>query len=252
MKEAQVIYKRINYRRQIVLALALLAVLLLAVTDLSIGSSSLGLQDCLRILRQGPEARGTYNLIVWQVRLPMTLTCVGVGACLALAGLQVQTITNNPLSSPYTLGISSGASFGAAIAIVGGVSLFNLQWLGTALTALVFALFVTLVIFILGKLKGMSAQTLVLVGIIMNFFFAALQQYLQYRSSAEVAQIIANWSFGNLSRAGWSSAAVGLAAAAAGVLFFARLSWRLTAFNAGEERARSLGIMVDKLSLIHI
>ncbi len=247
--DAKNLYRRIHLKRRMVMVLSVAAVLTMAVVDLGVGSSGLGFAECLRLLLAGPRAEGTYTLIVWQVRLPMTLTCVGVGGCLALAGLQVQTITNNPLSSPYTLGISSGASFGAAIAIVTGLTVFRLQWLGTALTAFAFALFVTLMIFFLGKLKRMSAQTLVLVGIVMNFFFSALQQYLQYRASAEVAQIISNWTFGNLSRASWTSAAVGILILAAGSLFFVGLSWKLTAFSAGEERAKSLGIQVEKLKM---
>ncbi len=249
MSNGAEIYSAINWKRRVVFATALIAAAAMIVVDMSIGSSSLSFWECVRILLQGPGAEGTYELIVWRVRLPMTLTCVGVGGCLALSGLQVQTITNNPLASPYTLGISSGASFGAAIAIVTGISVMGYQWIGTALTAFSFALFVTLMIFFLGKMKGMSAHTLVLVGIIMNFFFSALQQYLQYRASAEIAQIISNWSFGNLARASWTSALTGLAAAAAGVLFFARLSWKLTAFTAGEERALSLGIPVEKLKM---
>lgn len=246
---AKSIYKKINLKRQIVLLLSAISVLTLLVTDLSVGSSSLSFFLCLRLLLAGPKTEGTYSLIVWGVRLPMTLTCMGVGGCLAIAGLQVQTITNNPLSSPYTLGISSGASFGAAIAIVTGISICGFQWIGTALTAFAFALFVTMTIFVLGRLKRMSAHTLVLIGIVMNFFFSALQQYLQYSASAEIAQIISNWTFGNLSRVSWTSAGVGLIATALGMLFFAGISWKLTAFSAGEERAKSLGIQVERLKM---
>lgn len=249
MEQSKKIYNQINFKRNIVLCVSAIAVLVMIIVDLGIGSSSLGFLECIRLIFRGPGAEGNYTLIVWQMRLPMTLTCVGVGGCLAISGLQVQTITNNPLSSPYTLGISSGASFGAAIAIVCGISVFNLQWVGTALVACLFALFVTAMIFALGKLKRMSAQTLVLVGIIMNFFFSALQQYLQYRANAEIAQIIANWNFGNLSRSSWTSAAVSIGAMVIGVLFFARLSWPLTTFNAGEERAKSLGVMTEKLKI---
>ena len=248
-KNGAAVYSLINWKRRIVLLAAISAVILMIIADMGIGSSSLTFRECVRILLQGPQTEGTYELIVWRVRLPMTLTCVGVGGCLALSGLQVQTITNNPLASPYTLGISSGASFGAATAIVTGVTVMGFQWVGTARAAFFFALFVTLMIFFLGKMKGMSAHTLVLVGIIMNFFFAALQQYLQYRASAEIAQVISNWSFGNLARASWTSAVVGVAAALFGVLYFAGLSWKLTAFTAGEERALSLGIPVEKLKM---
>ena len=100
------VYSMINWKRRIVFTTAVAAVILMIIVDMSIGSSSLTFRECVRILLQGPKTEGTYELIVWRVRLPMTLTCVGVGGCLALSGLQVQTITNNPLASPYTLGIS--------------------------------------------------------------------------------------------------------------------------------------------------
>ena len=249
-QEAKKIYGSIMRKRQAVMLLSILAVLLMIVADMSLGSSSLTFGGLIKILLAGRDVEGPYGLIVWDVRLPMTLTCVGVGGCLALSGLQVQTITNNPLSSPYTLGISSGASFGAAIGIVTGASLFGLQWLGTAAHAFVFAILVTMMIFFLGRQKRMSTQSLVLVGIVMNFFFTALQQYLHYRANAEVAPIIANWSFGNLSRASWTSAVFSIVVMGAGMLLFSRLSWKLTAFNAGEERAKSVGIWVERLKML--
>ena len=86
-------YKKINLKRQIVLLLSAISVLTLLVTDLSVGSSSLSFFQCLRLLLAGPKTEGTYSLIVWGVRLPMTLTCMGVGGCLAIAGLQVQTLS---------------------------------------------------------------------------------------------------------------------------------------------------------------
>ena len=81
----------------------------------------------------------------------------------------------------------------------------------------------------------------------MNFFFTALQQYLQYTASAEVAQIISNWSFGNLSRASWVSVWVSAVILTVSFLLLASVSWKLTALTAGEERARSLGINVERL-----
>lgn len=241
------IYKSINRRRVIVLAAAVIAAVLALFTDLCVGSSGMDLNTILRTLISGPNGDSVSTLIIWSIRLPMTLTCVFVGASLALAGLQVQTITNNPLSSPYTLGISAGASFGAAISITLGFTIAGVQWIGTASLAFLFAIGVSAAVFSLGKQKGLSTNTLILTGIIMNFFFTALQQYLQYTASAEVAQIIANWSFGNLSRASWVSVWVSAAIFIICFLILASSSWKLTALTAGEERARSLGINVEQL-----
>ena len=181
------IYQSINRRRRGILLLAVAATVFACLLDLGTGSSGLTFGEILPLLWKGPSAGGSQGAIVWRIRLPMTLTCVFVGGSLGLSGLQVQTITGNPLASPYTLGITAGASFGAAIAITVGFTLFGLQWAGTAALAFLFALGVSLAIYALGKRRGLSTSTLVLTGIVMNFFFSALKEFLQYRASAEIA-----------------------------------------------------------------
>lgn len=128
----------------------------------------------------------------------MTLTCVFVGGSLSLAGLQIQTITNNALASPYTLGITASASFGAAIAITLGLSVAGYLWDrdGAARTRIRACRLPPH--FLFGAPEGDVHEYADPFGIIMNFFFQALQQYLQYRASPEIAQIISGWTFGNL------------------------------------------------------
>ena len=243
------IYRQLNGRRLLTGLVLLVVMLVLIVVDLGMGSSGIGLGDVVAALVAGPDGDTANTAILWFIRLPMTLTCVFVGGSLSLAGLQIQTITNNALASPYTLGITAGASFGAAIAITLGLSLAGQLWMGTALLALVFALAVSLLIFHLGRLRGMSPNTLILSGIIMNFFFQALQKYLQYRASPEIAQVISGWTFGNLQRSSWVSVAVSGCLLVMGVVLLADWSWRLTVLTTGEERARSLGINVERLRL---
>ena len=192
-------YRQLNGRRLLTGMVLAILTLGLIVIDLGMGSSGIGPGEVVDALLGGPDGDTANTAILWSIRLPMTLTCVFVGGSLSLAGLQIQTITNNALASPYTLGITASASFGAAIAITLGLSVAGYLWIGTALLALVFALAVSLLIFYLGRLKGMSTSTLILSGIIMNFFFQALQQYLQYRASPEIAQIIGVDSLGYLS-----------------------------------------------------
>ena len=91
----------------------------------------------------------------------------------------------------------------------------------------------------------MTPTTLILAGIVMNFFFMALHQFLVYVASPEVAQLISGWTFGNLERAGWLSAAC-----AFGTLLLAPKVWALTTLSIGEERAKSLGIQVSRLRLL--
>ena len=220
---------------------------ILFVADLAVGASDLTIARAVEALFAGPSADSIDAVIIWSIRLPMTLTALFVGTSLALAGLEIQNITANALASPSTLGISSAASFGAALAITFGASLFGQVWLGTAACAFCFALGVSAAVYWIGSREAMHPATLILAGIVMNFFFMALQQFLQYRASPEVAQIISGWTFGNLERSTWTSTAAAAAVTLGAALFLMRRSWALTALTVGEERARSLGVPVARL-----
>lgn len=242
-------YKR-RVRKRFMLSAFLFGLLaFLVIFDIQVGSSNIELKELLKALAEGPNSDSSTAFIVWEIRLPMTFTCLFVGASLSLAGLLIQTITHNPLASPYTLGVTAGASFGAAIAITMGFAVLGQTWIGVSLSVLLIALLVSGFIFYLGSRKSLSATTLILVGVIMNFFFQALQQYLQYCASPEVAQIISGWTFGNLQRASWISSAVSFVTWL-GALFIAfGLAWKLTALSDGTERAKGLGINTDRLRI---
>ena len=168
---------------------------------------------------------------------------------LGLAGTQMQTILANPLASPYTLGVSSAAGFGAAIAFISGFPFKNMPWINAPFMAFMMTLTGTMAIYFLGKVKGMRAQSMVLFGIVTHFFFQALLSLVQFRSTPEVAGQIVYWMFGSLLKATW----VGVFAS--GFIFIlcalllSRYAWKLTALSAGEERAKSLGIDTDRVRL---
>ena len=141
------IYRKLSKKRKIALLISLIVLLLFAFWDIITGSSSLDAGGTLKILLEGPTGETKYHYIVWFVRMPMTLTCVCVGASLALAGEQMQTILQNPLASPYTLGISSAAGFGASLGIVTGFPFIPIGWLNDSVAALIFALCASALIF---------------------------------------------------------------------------------------------------------
>lgn len=163
-------YRLQSQKRLRILAAGGVGVVLLALADLMTGSSGMKLAAVIQALLQGPEAGTAEAVIVWSIRLPMTLTAFFVGAALSLAGLQIQNITGNALASPSTLGISSAAGFGAAGAITVGFTIFGMLWLGTALAAFSMAIIVSAAIYWLGGRRGMSPSTVILAGIVMNFF----------------------------------------------------------------------------------
>ncbi len=232
-----------------ILCAAALLLLIAVGLDLAVGSSAMPLSDLINALFGGPDASDINATIVWSLRLPMTLTALFVGTSLAMAGLQIQNITQNALASPSTLGITSAASFGAALAISLGLSVLGQFWIATATAALFFALFVSFAIYFLSARRGMTPETVILAGIVVNFFFLALQQVLIYRSSPEVAQIINGWTFGNLERASWLAVGLNAVMTLLIAVFLLKRSWAITALTLGEERALSLGIPVKRLRI---
>lgn len=242
-------YRQTNRKRMMILCAATVLLLITMVLDLAVGSSSLTVTALLDALLSGPEASDINATIVWSLRLPMTLTAFFVGTSLAMAGLQIQNITQNALASPSTLGITSAASFGAALSICLGLGVLGQFWIATAASALFFALFVSFAIYFLSARRGMTPETVILAGIVVNFFFLALQQVLIYHSSPEVAQIINGWTFGNLERASWLAVALNAALTFCISLFLLRRSWAITVLTLGEERAMSLGIAVKRLRI---
>lgn len=247
--EGRSIYRNISRRRQAVFLVTLCGLAAAFVVDLMVGPSLLTAADVLGALRLGPRGEDISSAIVWAVRLPMTLTCLCVGAALGLAGTQMQTILDNPLASPYTLGISSAAGFGAAVAFLTGFPFVGAQWLNVSLSATMMALLGSMAIYTLGRAKGMQARTMVLCGIVVHFFFQALQSLVQFRSTPEVASQIVYWMFGSLLKASWTGVAVSGTVFLVSALLLSRYVWRLTALSAGEERARSLGINTERLRL---
>lgn len=240
-------YRQNERRRRAGTLLIGAAALILLLSDLAVGSSAMPLERLWSALLSGPDAPAPDALILWSVRMPMSATTLLVGAALGLAGFLIQTITANALASPSTLGITSGAAFGAALAISMGWSVGGALWLGTITTAFVSALLISAAILLLGRFRGMTPGTLILAGIVMNFFFTALQQFLQYRAAPETAQLIAGWTFGNLERSSLLAAASAGASLIVVLVFALSRAWQFTALSIGEERARSLGVAVGRL-----
>lgn len=218
------------------------------VVDLITGPSALTPLQAITGLVSPDSLTGPQAAIVWQVRLPQALMALLVGAALALAGAEMQTILNNPLASPFTLGVSSAASFGASLAIVLGLGVPFVpdDWL-ISLNAFVFAFGSVLLLQAMSRIRGAGLETLVLFGIALVFAFNALVALIQYLSSQEALQQLVFWTMGSLTRATWGHVGT-LAVVVLIVTPFSLLSSRsLTALRLGEDRAMSFGVDVKRL-----
>lgn len=243
-------YRRILRRRWLLTALLAVIILLSIIADFMLGPSGLPLQDILRTLFDPESADPTTRVIVWEIRLPYALMAMAVGIALGLAGAEMQTILNNPLASPFTLGISSAAAFGASLAIVLNLSIPGLpySWM-IAGNAFAFALLSALLLDAVARWGGMNASGVVLFGIALVFSFNALVSLVQFVASAEALQGLIFWTMGSLSRATWTKLGVLLLVFAILLPLSLKDAWRLTALRLGEDRAASFGINVQRLRL---
>lgn len=235
-----------------IVVLSVLGILLLAAAagDLLVGGAPMPLGVLVTALTDPGSAAAIDVQIVWDIRLPMTLTAVLVGAALAAAGAQMQTILGNPLAEPYTLGIASAASFGAALAVVSG---FTATTIGTALgiagSAWFFAMLACAAILLFARLRGPGAESMILIGIAIVFFFDALLALMQYLASVVELEQVVFWTLGSLSRATWPQIGLLTVVLAASLVILLRQAWTLTAFRMGDDRAQALGIAVSRVRM---
>ena len=243
-------YKK-NTRRKIWF-IGLCAALCVAVVicDIFIGTFSLTAQEMFYTLTHPADRENMAYIIVWTIRLPPAVTGILAGFALALAGATMQTILNNPLATPYTLGVSSGAGLGAYLAIVIGLGAAPV--LGRYLIpvfAFVFAIIACITIYSIARIKNFTSSVMVLAGIGMNFLFSAAQTLLQYAASAEELQTAMFWLFGSLNRTKWQDFTVLLPVIVVCFIYIYKNSWRLTAMQLGDAKAKSLGINVEKIRM---
>lgn len=227
---------------------ALAALCALMVADLITGPAGIALPDVLHGLAEGPGGEDRrLATILWFLRMPQTLTAALVGASLGIAGLMMQTILANPLASPYTLGFSAAAGFGAAFVILFGTALPVAMWIGVPLAAFAGTLVAASLVYLVARYRGASPEMLVLAGIAVLFFFQSLQSLLQFMAAPEVLQQIVFWLFGSLLKSTWTSVKVIALILALSLPFILRDAWNLTALRLGDGNAASLGLDIDAL-----
>lgn len=241
-------YSAYSHRKYLILLIGALVVIGLFFVDFLFSTTYLNAGDIWNAFIDRGSAPKTLGIIVWDIKLPIVCTGLVVGAAFGFAGVVMQTLLNNPLASPYTLGISAGAGFGASLAMVAGLD--SLALLGAYMvpaSAFFFALLSSAGIFLVAKAKGFSAEVMVLAGIGLVFLFQALQSLMQYLSSPDVLSGIVFWTFGSLSSTEWTDIAIILVLFLICFVAIYRKSWALTAMKLGDHRAAALGIDTGKM-----
>lgn len=223
----------------------------------TIGAAGLGLGKVAAIVAHllgAPLADGLKPsdvTVVSHLRLPRIAMAILGGAALGLAGTVMQGVTRNPLVSPYTLGISAAAAFGASLAIILGLGGLAIgQWLIVG-SAFVLALLCALIVFGAGLRVGTSPETVILTGIALMYLFMAGTATIQFLASEEQLASVVHWTFGSLTRAGWPAVVALAAVSLATWPLLMRYAWPLNAIaSGGDDFARSLGIPVERVRFV--
>lgn len=252
-------YRGYTGRKALVNVLGLALLLALLLLSISVGSVSIPLQDILRTLFTGDGSK-QLQMIIFNIRLPQALAAVAAGAGLSVSGAAMQSILRNPLGSPFTLGISNAAAFGAAFSVMilgtgtmqsagaGGISLT--QPYVTTISAFVFCMIATGVILAVAKIRRASPEVMILTGVALGSLFTAGTMFLQY--FADDVQLAATvfWTFGDLGRASWRELLIIASATSIAAIYFSINNWNYNAIDAGDETAGSLGVPVERKRLL--
>ena len=189
-----------------------------------------------------------HDIIVWRIRVPRLLLAAMTGMAMAVSGAVYQGCFRNPLVEPYILGVSSGASCGAALAIVFPALLPNGQ-----LSAFLGGMAAVLISFFLARSRGETPPvTLILSGIIVGSLFSAVLGIMKYLASDVELREITFWMMGGFYYANWHDVLVSSCAVLPCLAVLASLSWKLNLLSLGDEEARSLGIHPDGLRILFI
>ena len=188
------------------------------------------------------------NLVVQNNRLPRIITAILAGGGLGLAGCILQAVLRNPLASASTLGVSQGATFGAAFAIV-ALGMGSTGF-GIPLCAFLGSVAVALVILGLSKFRQVSPEGIVLAGVAISSMFTGATTLLQYFADEVELSTLVFWTFGDLGSTGWEDLAPMAAVVAVLCLYCVLRRWDYNALLSGEETAVSLGVNVKGLTLV--
>ena len=252
-------YRKRKAGKRLVLALLIAAAILVGIVSITLGPLKLSFAEVAEALlhRLFPGLFSTPGELaertVWFIRLPRLVTGLAAGFNLGIAGAVMQPVLRNPMASPFTLGISSGAGFGAALAILFGKSLGGATFSATYFTvvsAFVFALLSALIILGLAGSKGASPQNMILTGIALSYLFSAGTTVMQYFAESWAVTEIVFWMVGTLAKSTWGSLKIIVAAAVVCAPYLLMKTRDLNVMTAGDDVAGSLGVRVTRTRVL--
>lgn len=221
----------------------------------SIGSSNINIFNIISVIGNKLfsipliEGVGSNDVaIIWVVRFPRVLLAFMIGAALSVSGAVMQSILKNPLASPYTLGVSSGASLGVGIYIILGVSIPFIGNLALPFIGFLSGLLTVIMVILFANRvdRGMSNNTIILSGMVFSLFASAMLTTISALNTHKI-EAITMWQMGSFNMRGWSYLLVGLPFFIVGVSIVLRYSREMDILTFGEDGAKAIGVETEKV-----
>lgn len=221
----------------------------------SIGSSNINLFDIFSIIGNKlvniplrENVTGQEIAIIWELRLPRVLLAFMVGGALAVSGAVVQSVLKNPLASPYTLGVSSGAGLGAALVIIFGISVPLVQEFTLPIVGFIFGLFTVIIVIAFAKKvdRFLSNNTIILAGMVFSLFLNAILTTIG-SMHGDSLKAISLWQMGSFSMKGWSYVKVFIPFLVIGITGVILYTKEMDILTFGEDNAKAVGVDTNKV-----
>lgn len=205
----------------------------------------------------GTSNNNNLSYLIWELRIPRMLSAFCAGATLALSGAMLQSILRNPLASPFTLGISQGAAFGASFSIIflgsATISIYTFKDINiVVIGAFVGAVISSFIVLFFSIIKGINSQGLILAGVAIAAFFNAATMFLQYFSTDNQLATAIFWTFGDLSKGKYMEIIIVSSFWLLGMTYAFIRSWDFNTIIWGDAHAKSLGVNVWSLRIISL
>lgn len=250
-------YRAKRRKKMLLISVSMIFMLIAGYVFTTIGMKNIAMTQTLIAISKavsGTLDSGTdaaINKVIMLLRLPRIILAMLAGIGLAVSGAVMQSLTRNYLVSPFTLGISSAAAFGASMSIVFGVGIFFQSEVGMISCAFIASCMCGCIVYGISRYIGLNPSSIVLVGIALNYLFSAMTATIEFFAKEHKLEAVVQWTFGSFNRATWDSVVIAFIVVVLSLLIFMLFSLKLNVMATNsDEMAKSLGINIDKVRII--
>ncbi len=257
-------YSQYIEKKIIFITIAFICLAVVFVAGISLGTVQIPFFDVIKSLTSpifpNLAISKRFDIIIFNIRLPQVLTAIVTGAGLAVSGAVMQSVLRNPLGSPFTLGISHAAAFGAAFSVMilgsgtmassisDAVAISNPYI--TTISAFIFSMIAAFIILAVSKLRQGSPEVMILTGVALGSLFTAGTMLLQFFADDVQLAAMVFWTFGDVARTGWSEILFLSFVILFSICLFFMNAWNYNAADAGDETAKGVGVKIERTRIL--